>query len=190
MYTSILLISILTASVVAAPFAKREENATTATCADSDKMISLVVGPEDAKSVLIHACSAMMPPCAYPETLSNDTVCTAQMNWPLDGPKSVLLNATVERKDNGDKLSGWRVNFTVTPPEQPQDLAGVSWFRWDCEGYFHQLLSETPPDGCLIEGKGSGAGNLTVGGGNLKDTLFDISFAQRGANLSFVDLWG
>lgn len=73
----------------------------------SDKIIGFYVGPQ-IQSVLTDACAAMMPPCAHPDRLANDTACSQVMDWRLDGPKSSTQSANVETLE-GNKISGWDV---------------------------------------------------------------------------------
>jgi hypothetical protein len=78
------------------------------TCTTTDKVISHTSGyPLD--QVLQDACVAMMPPCAYPENVGEDTVCTQTMTWGLKDAVSSVQDATVENAANGNKLSGWDV---------------------------------------------------------------------------------
>lgn len=71
-------------------------------------------------------------------------------------------------------------NFTqvsVTPAQQPEEVAGVFITKAECKGYFQELLLKTNPEGCNKQGLGPGAGTLTVGGTtSLKGTVFGISF--------------
>lgn len=81
---------------------------TTTSCdKTSDKIISFYVGPQ-MESVLTNACAAMMPPCAHPNRLADDFVCSQSINWRLDGPKDSTQFANVETTE-GNKISGWDV---------------------------------------------------------------------------------
>ncbi|ORX94147.1 hypothetical protein BCR34DRAFT_446184, partial [Clohesyomyces aquaticus] len=123
--------------------------------------------------VLDKACAAMMPPCAYPENLSNDTVCAQVLEWELKGPVTSTQHANVLQ--NHEKSSKWNIKFTVTP--HPADLSTVvNWSRADCLGYFSQFaVNETEKGGCH-DTTGSHFGNITVGGSaSLKGTVFDVS---------------
>jgi hypothetical protein len=87
----------------------------------SDKIIGFYVGPQ-METVLTDACAAMMPPCAYPDRLPNDTVCVQVMDWPLDGPKYSTQSANVETLE-GNKISGWDVKCKY--PKNPLVSADV-----------------------------------------------------------------
>ena len=117
---SIFLLTTLCAAAFAAPVIQSLEHragtnstwqpaqGTMASCNEtSDKIIGFYVGPQ-IQSVLTDACAAMMPPCAHPDRLSNDTVCAQVMDWPLDGPKSSTQSANIETLE-GNKISGWDV---------------------------------------------------------------------------------
>ena len=73
----------------------------------SDKIIGFYVGPQ-IETVLTDACAVMMPPCAHPDQLTNDTMCIQVTDWPLDGPKCSTQSANVETIE-GNKISGWDV---------------------------------------------------------------------------------
>jgi hypothetical protein len=49
-----------------------------------------------------------MPPCAYQDRVAKGTVCTATVDYPLDGPKSNTQHANVVDKD-GNSISGWDI---------------------------------------------------------------------------------
>lgn len=83
------------------------EGTTTSCDKTSDKIIGFYVGPQ-METVLTNACSAMMPPCAYPDRLADDIVCAQVMDWSLDGPKTSTQSANVETAE-GNKISGWDV---------------------------------------------------------------------------------
>ena len=115
------LLGTLCATVLAAPVTQRLENragtastwqpakGTTTLCdKTTDKIIGFYVGPQ-IESVLTDACAAMMPPCAYPDRLADDTVCAQVTDWRLDGPKNSTQSANVETVE-GNKISGWDVN--------------------------------------------------------------------------------
>lgn len=122
MYTTLFLSGLLS-TVLGAPLVARQDVAdwkpaegTSATCnTTSDKYISLVVGPEQGDVIFDHACAGILPPCAYPETLPQETMCTQTIDFRIDGPKNKTLNALVERKDNHDKLGNWAVNCKCVP---------------------------------------------------------------------------
>ncbi|PSN72368.1 hypothetical protein BS50DRAFT_607698 [Corynespora cassiicola Philippines] len=174
----------LLAVAFAAPIAQNDEagwqpaEGSVATCDKaSDKIISFTVGPQK-EDVLNDACAAMMPGCAYQERLASDVVCAQVLEWPLDGPKNSTQHANVEDA-TGNKLSGWNVQFSVTPASQTEGSPGVFWTREECYGYFDQLVSKQEPDGCFNT-VGSGVGSLKVGGStSLKDTVFDIKIVKR-----------
>lgn len=79
----------------------------------SGKIIGFYVGPQ-MEDVLTNACAAMMPACAYPSRLPNDTVCAQVVDWRLDGPKSSTQSANVETAE-GNKISGWDVKCRLNP---------------------------------------------------------------------------
>jgi hypothetical protein len=119
MYTSIFLSTFL-ATALAAPLVQRQSPrtgasdswqpapGTTTTCdATSDKSISFMRGPQ-LGSVLDDACAAMMPPCAYQDRVAEGTVCTATLDYPLNGPKNSIQHANVIDKD-GNSISGWDI---------------------------------------------------------------------------------
>ncbi|KAF2786049.1 hypothetical protein K505DRAFT_380514 [Melanomma pulvis-pyrius CBS 109.77] len=82
---------------------------TTVTCdKTSDKIISFYVGPQ-IETVLNDACAAMMPPCAYQDRVSPDTMCIQTIDWKLSDAKSSVQNANVEDAKTANKLSGWAV---------------------------------------------------------------------------------
>ncbi|KAF1962396.1 hypothetical protein CC80DRAFT_160405 [Byssothecium circinans] len=183
-----IIFSALAATASAAPLALRYAWAplpgTKATCGDREKYMSLVIGPENAQSILKHSCAAFMPPCAYPaeNNLDPNTVCTAVDTYPLDGPKNVTLPVLVE--SGGHKLSKWGVNFFVVPKTQEGGIP-VQWTAEDCEGYINELVSQTDPNGCMIPGTGPGAGNLTVGAptdgttNSLTGTIVGAKFVEK-----------
>ncbi|KAF2008076.1 hypothetical protein P154DRAFT_408443, partial [Amniculicola lignicola CBS 123094] len=149
---------------------------TSVTCAKSDLYISFFVGPQ-LDTVLDSACAAMMPTCAYPP---EDMICTQQLEWPLDGPKSTVQSANVVKE--GNKQSKYQVKFSVTPATPtpaPENLnmtltSQVQWTTEDCYGYFALILANAEPDGCF-NSQGSGIGSAKVGGSeNLKDAVFDV----------------
>ncbi|KAF2022776.1 hypothetical protein EK21DRAFT_119403 [Setomelanomma holmii] len=139
---------------------------------ESDKIIGFYIGPQ-SETVLNNACAAMMPTCAYPE-LHPDIMCIQTIDWPLNGTKKSVRSANVEtRKRN--KVSGWNVQFAVTPAPQPKESAGVFWTKQDCYGYFAHMLGTWEPEDCHTD-KGFGIGNITVGGeSSLKGTVFEVT---------------
>lgn len=74
---------------------------------DTDKVIGLYVGPQ-VEEVVEKACAAMMPGCAYPDRVDDETMCPQVMDWELDGAKSDTHSANVEMI-GGDKAPGWDV---------------------------------------------------------------------------------
>jgi hypothetical protein len=119
MYTSMLFSAFL-ATALAAPLVQRQSPKTgssdswqpapdtTTTCdATSDKSISFMRGPQ-LGTVLDNVCAAMMPGCAYPDRIANGTLCTATIDYPLDGPKSSTQDANV-LDSNGNSISDWQV---------------------------------------------------------------------------------
>ena len=115
MYTTLLLSGLLSAAF-AAPLVSRQSDfkaaeGTLATCdATSDKFLSLVMGPEQYDVIFDHACAGVLPGCAYPENLPEDTICTQTIDYQLTGPKNITLNALVEDKASHNKLSKWAAN--------------------------------------------------------------------------------
>ncbi|KAH7383817.1 hypothetical protein BKA66DRAFT_462846 [Pyrenochaeta sp. MPI-SDFR-AT-0127] len=189
MYITILL-SALIATTLAAPRPQKVEQTTgkdpawqpatgtTATCdKDTDKTVGFYVGPQ-LETVVNDACAAMLPRCAYQDRLPADTICIQPIDWPLNGPKSSTQSANVETKD-GNKISGWKVKFAVTPGAQPEDSAGVFWTVQDCYGYFAYLLEEWEPKGCHRQ-EGFGVGSITVGDAvSLKGTVFEVTIVAE-----------
>ncbi|KAH7130279.1 hypothetical protein B0J11DRAFT_248329 [Dendryphion nanum] len=145
----------------------------------ANKKISFNVGPQK-ESVLNDACAAMLPRCAYPQRLSNDTICIQTTDWALDGPKTSTQSANVIDGESTNKLSGWSVKFSITPALQQNDATSVFLTRDDCYGYFDQLVSKLEPLGCFVSSKGTGVGSIKVGGtSTLKDTIFKIEIVPR-----------
>lgn len=110
-----LIVSALFGAATASPIVMRAGAwtplpGTVATCAEQEKYMSLVIGPEDAKSILVESCAAFMPACAYPtkNELPEGTFCSATDVYTLNEPKNVTLPVLVEQ--DGNKLSGWAVN--------------------------------------------------------------------------------
>ncbi|CAI6342587.1 unnamed protein product [Periconia digitata] len=159
---------------------------TTATCGDQEKYMSLVIGPEDAKSILTHSCAEFMPRCAYraENNVPEDAFCSTTNIYPLDEPKNITLPVLVEQA--GNKLAHWAVNFFVIPKKQtdPNFPDSVFWSTSDCEGYINQLVQKASPEGCNIPGIGPGAGNLTVGAptegtNTLTGTVVGVKFVEK-----------
>ncbi|KAF3031756.1 hypothetical protein E8E11_000782 [Didymella keratinophila] len=143
----------------------------------SDKIIGFYVGPQ-MEDVLTNACAAMMPSCAYPDRLPNDTVCAQVVDWRLDGPKTSIQSANVETAE-GNKISGWDVKLSVNPAAQPETSAGVFWTAQDCYGYFAYMLQKWEPQGCHTQA-GFGIGNITVGGeSSLAGTVFKVEIVAE-----------
>ncbi|PVH91250.1 hypothetical protein DM02DRAFT_362178 [Periconia macrospinosa] len=186
-----IVIAAVFGTAAASPLAVRAGNwsplpGTTATCGDQEKYMSLVIGPEDSKSILKHSCAAFMPPCAYKaeNKLSEDAFCTAVDVYPLDEPKNVTLPVLVEQ--GGNKLARWAVNFFVIPKKQTvaNFPESVFWSTSDCEGYINELVQKSSPEGCNISGIGPGAGNLTIGAptegtSTLTGTVVGVKFVQK-----------
>lgn len=129
-------------------------------------------------TVLDDACAAMMPVCAYPDRAPPDTVCTATVDFKLDGPKSTIQHANVVNA-TGNKIDGYGAKFEVTPAPQGEDSAGVFWTVNDCYGYFNRMLQTPPPDGCQND-VGSGVGSITVGGNStLAGTVFKVTIVPE-----------
>jgi hypothetical protein len=111
-----LILSALVAVAAAAPFAIRDTDAwaplpgTSVKCSEDNKYMSLVIGPENADSILKHSCAAFMPTCAYPteNKIDPSTACADVVTYPIDGPNNITLPVLVEQ--DGNKLSGWAVN--------------------------------------------------------------------------------
>ncbi|KAJ4991598.1 hypothetical protein SVAN01_02979 [Stagonosporopsis vannaccii] len=185
-----LFLGTICASALAAPVPHRLENRAeiqsswhpaegTATTCDkaSDKMIGFYVGPP-MQSVLTDACAAIMPPCAHPSRLADDTVCAQVIDWHLDGAKNSTQSANVETLD-GNKISGWDVKFSVIPAAQPESSPGVFWTAQDCYGYFAHMLQEVEPEGCHTS-QGFGIGSITVGGDtSLAGTMFKVEIVAE-----------
>ncbi|KAF2475505.1 uncharacterized protein BDR25DRAFT_310863 [Lindgomyces ingoldianus] len=154
----------------------------TVTCTQSDKVISFVVGPQE-ETVLNDACAEMMPPCAYSERLNDTNIaCSQTISWELRGPKTSTQNANVEMQENGNKLSGWAVKFSVTPPKTDPPNQ-IMWSKYDCYGYFAQIVEPMAPQGCH-NSMASGIGSIKVGGGSLAGTIFNIDIVKGEADLS------
>ncbi|KAF2655443.1 hypothetical protein K491DRAFT_692905 [Lophiostoma macrostomum CBS 122681] len=151
------------------------------TCTTTDKVISHTAGIQ-LNQVLQDACVAMMPPCAYPEQVSNDTACPEITSWALKGVVSSIRDATVENATNTNKLSGYKVEFSVTPASQ--NSAPVMWEPADCYGYLNHILmakDTASPKGCYA-GSGAGIGDLTVGGASsLTGTVFNVTIVKATA---------
>ncbi|KAL1792857.1 hypothetical protein ACET3X_009364 [Alternaria dauci] len=190
MYASVFLSTFLTMAL-AAPLVQRQSpqtgendswqpaSDTTTTCATSDKSISFVRGPQ-LETVLNNACAAMMPPCAYQDRLAQGTVCTATIDYPLDGPKSSTQHANVV-DGSGNSISDWDIKFDVTPATQPENSAGVFWKVEDCYGYFARMLQNPGSEGCH-NGVGSGTGSVKVGGdSSLAGAEFSVTIVARAA---------
>jgi hypothetical protein len=79
---------------------------------DTDKVLGLYVGPQ-VEEVVENACVAMMPGCAYPDRLGDDTMCAQVLDWELDGPKTNTQPANVEMI-GGDKAPGWDVKCKLS----------------------------------------------------------------------------
>ncbi|KAG9185379.1 hypothetical protein G6011_07923 [Alternaria panax] len=190
MYTGILFSTFL-ATAFAAPVLQRQSPQTgdndswqpapdtTTTCATFDKSISFMRGPQ-LETVLDNACAAMMPPCAYQDRVAPGTVCTATVDYPLDGPKSNIQHANVVDRDD-NSISGWDIKFDVTPATQPDTSAGVFWKVEDCYGYLARMLQNPGSEGCQ-NGVGSGIGSVKVGGdSSLADAEFKVTIVPRAA---------
>jgi hypothetical protein len=68
---------------------------------------------------------------------------------------------------------------TVTPAEQPNDSAGVSWTREECYGYFAHMLEKQDSEGGCHTDKGFGVGKIVAGGDSvLKNTVFEVTIVQ------------
>lgn len=170
---------------------------TVATCdANSDKYISLFVGPEQLSTIPPHACQKLLPPCAYIENVDKNTACPAVIDWRLPRARNTTLNALVESKADHSKLSDWAVNckcvalhsmlpnlilsVAIAPAPKADVHVGTLLTKDDCEGYFKRMLTAAEPDGCSLQGLGPTAGNLTVGGTSAsKGAIFSITFVKR-----------
>ncbi|KAH7412320.1 hypothetical protein DE146DRAFT_275767 [Phaeosphaeria sp. MPI-PUGE-AT-0046c] len=143
------------------------------TCeADAQELISLDLEPQLEK-VLNEACAAMMPPCAYPELLREDTVCIKTVVWPLE--EAVESTQTFE----GETSAGGQVRFSVTPNAQPEDAPPVQWTKQECYGYFSQMLQKSQPEGCRRE-QGFGTGKLVAGGDSpFKGMIFEVAIVSE-----------
>ncbi|KAL5121549.1 hypothetical protein ACEQ8H_000621 [Pleosporales sp. CAS-2024a] len=190
MYTSLIL-STLTALSLASPRVQRKtakvpSSASAWTPADgykttcgatSDKVIGVVPGP-DLDNMVNDACSAMMPPCAYPERLPEGTMCVQTFDWPLSHPVETKQTDAI-KSTQGSHESGFKVQFSVTPAQQPEGFAAATWSRDDCHGYFAQVLGKADAQGGCLTDKGLGVGNVTAGGTtSLKGTVFQVSIVQ------------
>ncbi|KAI4639274.1 hypothetical protein J4E93_009453 [Alternaria ventricosa] len=186
MYTHMLFSAFL-ASALAAPLVPRQSPKTGAsdswqpapdtitTCDEpgSDKLLSFAADPK-LETILNNACAAMMPGCAYPDRIPTGTLCTATVNYPLNGHKNSTQDANVVGSD-GNSITDHAVRFDVTPASQPEDSAGVFWKVEDCYGYFARMLQKSGKEGCHTDA-GSGSGNVTVGGdSSLAGTIFKVS---------------
>ncbi|KAF2185960.1 hypothetical protein K469DRAFT_631331 [Zopfia rhizophila CBS 207.26] len=139
----------------------------------SDKIVSFYVGPQQ-EQVLGDACGEMMPPCAS----GNGDACPAVMDWELEGPATSTQSANVESAENGNKMSGWAVQFNVTPPPKIASTP-VMWQYEECKGYFRRIVEKQLPEGCH-NSMGSGIGSIKVGGdGSLKDAVFEIKIVKK-----------
>ncbi|KAI4657550.1 uncharacterized protein J4E78_005937 [Alternaria triticimaculans] len=187
MYTQMLFSAFL-ATALAAPLVQRQSPKTGAsdswqpasdtitTCdpaSDSDKLLSFTADPK-LETILNNACAAMMPGCAYPDRIPTGTLCTATVDYPLNGDKNSTQDANVVGSD-GNRITDYAVRFDVTPASQPEDSAGVFWKVEDCYGYFARMLQKEGKEGCHND-VGSGSGNVTVGGdSSLAGTIFKVS---------------
>ncbi|KAI4702481.1 hypothetical protein J4E81_002845 [Alternaria sp. BMP 2799] len=187
MYTQMLFSAFL-ATALAAPLVQRQSPKTGAsdswqpasdtitTCdpaSDSDKLLSFTADPK-LETILNNACAAMMPGCAYPDRIPTGTLCTATVDYPLNGDKNSTQDANVVGSD-GNRITDMAVRFDVTPASQPEDSAGVFWKVEDCYGYFARMLQKEGKEGCH-NSVGSGSGNVTVGGdSSLAGTIFKVS---------------
>ncbi|KAI4625911.1 hypothetical protein J4E80_003045 [Alternaria sp. BMP 0032] len=176
------------ATALAAPLVQRQSPKTGAsdswqpasdtitTCdptSDSDKSLSFTADPK-LETILNNACAAMMPGCAYPDRIPTGTLCTATVDYPLNGDKNSTQDANVVGSD-GNRITDYAVRFDVTPASQPEDSAGVFWKVEDCYGYFARMLQKEGKEGCH-NSVGSGSGNVTVGGdSSLAGTIFKVS---------------
>ncbi|KAI4626527.1 uncharacterized protein J4E88_007935 [Alternaria novae-zelandiae] len=185
MYTQMLFSAFLATSL-AAPLVQRQSPKTGAsdswqpasdtitTCdPDSPKLLSFTADPK-LDTILNNACAAMMPGCAYPDRIPTGTLCTATVDYPLNGDKNSTQDANVVGSD-GNRITDYAVRFDVTPASQPEDSAGVFWKVEDCYGYFARMLQKEGKEGCH-NSVGSGSGNVTVGGdSSLAGTIFKVS---------------
>ncbi|KAI4933526.1 uncharacterized protein J4E92_003193 [Alternaria infectoria] len=185
MYTQMLFSAFL-ATALAAPLVQRQSPKTGAsdswqpasdtitTCdPDSPKLLSFTADPK-LETILNNACAAMMPGCAYPDRIPTGTLCTATVDYPLNGDKNSTQDANVVGSD-GNRITDYAVRFDVTPASQPEDSAGVFWKVEDCYGYFARMLQKSGKEGCHND-VGSGSGNVTVGGdSSLAGTIFKVS---------------
>ncbi|KAH6870388.1 hypothetical protein J4E91_009867 [Alternaria rosae] len=185
MYTQMLFSAFL-ATTLAAPLVQRQSPKTGAsdswqpapdtitTCdTDSDKSLSFTADPK-LETILNDACAAMMPGCAYPDRIATGTLCTATVDYPLNGHKNSTQDANAVGSD-GNRITDYAVRFDVTPASQPEDSAGVFWKVEDCYGYFARMLQKEGKEGCH-NSVGSGSGNVTVGGdSSLAGTVFKVS---------------
>lgn len=203
MYTQMLFSAFL-ATTLAAPLVQRQSPKTGAsdswqpapdtitTCdTDSDKSLSFTADPK-LETILNDACAAMMPGCAYPDRIATGTLCTATVDYPLNGHKNSTRDANAVGSD-GNRITDYAVRckkllsnsqlpnvlikviVDVTPASQPEDSAGVFWKVEDCYGYFARMLQKEGKEGCH-NSVGSGSGNVTVGGdSSLAGTVFKVS---------------
>ncbi|KAI4926256.1 hypothetical protein J4E85_006548 [Alternaria conjuncta] len=181
-----MLFSAFLATALAAPLVQRQSPKTGAsdswqpasdtitTCdPESQKLLSFTADPK-LETILNNACAAMMPGCAYPDRIPTGTLCTATVDYPLNGDKNSTQDANVVGSD-GNRITDYAVRFDVTPASQPEDSAGVFWKVEDCYGYFARMLQKEGKEGCH-NSVGSGSGNVTVGGdSSLAGTIFKVS---------------
>jgi hypothetical protein len=89
------LFSAFVATAVAAPFIQRPAattgesktwQPTTGTKTTCDTKSMDAVGGAQLSTAINNACAAMMPGCAYPDRLPQNTFCTATVDYPIDGP--------------------------------------------------------------------------------------------------------
>ncbi|KAH8723464.1 hypothetical protein GQ44DRAFT_728740 [Phaeosphaeriaceae sp. PMI808] len=175
MYTTLLLSAMLAGSFAWDPAPSSKVSCTAA----SDKIIDFYSGPQLQTSIN-DACAAMMLPCAFPERLPKGAICVSTIDWLLAGWVKSVQPATIAAQPLGNRISGWALQFSVTPATQPLLSPGAFWTRQDCYGYFSYMLGKWDPDGCHTN-KGYGVGNMTVGddGSTLKDSVFEVKFVPK-----------
>ena len=115
-----LFFSALAATTLATPITPRQTHETGAsdtwtpaansktTCDTTcDKFISFSQESQ-LETVVNNACAAIMPACAYPDRLPQDTFCTATIYYALNGPKNSTQQASVV-DSSGKTIGNWDV---------------------------------------------------------------------------------
>ncbi|EUC33857.1 hypothetical protein COCCADRAFT_95055 [Bipolaris zeicola 26-R-13] len=149
------------------------------------------VRSDPIETVIHNACVAMMPECAFRDRLSNGTICSATVDYPLDGNKYYKPPNVDAVRHNGTDWQLIPIMFVVRPggrvngtPDTP-----VFWRVEDCYGYLFQFFEKLMPEGCRNSEGYRFMGQLAVAeGGSLADakpgslagTKFFVTFDNTG----------